>query len=287
MKDKFKKLTEQSRINKAKYESLKRAKFSITPRSRSASVVGTINAVVSDHIARSGETKYVAENIVAVPLAVPPGQSTVNGVNCARMIPRLTQGADDYQRIGNRIQPTKGVVTFNLNIANPLANLIDQTVNIVIFRVKGAYTDTAVGAIPGGDFLRVGDGTNIDPRGPLGAPAISQIDMLNFVNNYRVNSERYTLLKWKRFLFKKGPNDANGAVGAGGNNAPPTVLGGKLHRKFSYAWQPPQLKYDNNGAVLPTNHYPVYLIWTTTNDASAPVNAVFYTTRAELFFKDT
>jgi len=240
-----------------------------------------VTQAVKSVVLSQSESKYVAENIIAVPIAVPAGQSTVGGVNMARMIPRLTQGSDDYQRNGNRILPYKARTIFNLNITNPLNQLIDLTVNIVIFKVKGASTDTAIASVPGGDFLRVGNGANVDPSGP---PGVSNVDMLNFYNNYRVNSERYTLLKWKKILFKKGPNDANGIPTV--VNGPPTVLGAKLHRKFSYTWEPPQLRYDNAAATLPTNHYPVYMIWSTPNDGTPHVNSVFFTVRGELLFKD-
>lgn len=239
-----------------------------------------LNAKVKQYVQRAAETKYRAENIIAAPIYVPAGQAVP--ANCARMLPTLTQGVDDFQRVGNRIKPIGARTMWNLNIANPLANLLDLTVNLVIFTVKGASTNTAVAAVPGGDFLRVGDGTNVDPVGP---PGITDINMLNFVNNYVVNQERYTLHKWHRILFKKGPNDANGAVGVA--NAPPTVLGAKLHRKIIYKWRPPQLKYDNNAANLPTNHYPVYLIWATNNDGTALVaNSIGFTCRTELLFKD-
>lgn len=282
MKGKYKKETARSKANKAKYAALKRNILT-----RPISVVGKsmsqIRAIVNDSVKRHGETKYRAENIVPVPVNVPSGQAIP--ANCARMMPRLTQGVDDFQRIGNRIQPTHAKTRFNLNLVNPQSQLVDLTVHLAIFTVKGAFTDTAVAALPGNDFLRVGDGTNVDPTGPAGVPPISTIDMLNFVNNYPVNNERYNLKKWHKFIFKKGPNDGNGPVGT--PNAPPTVLGAKMHQEFIYNWKPPTLKYDNNAAVLPTNHYPVYLIWATNNDGSALVaNAVGFTVRTELFFKD-
>lgn len=247
---------------------------------------GKLVRLIQKVINRGEETKYVAENIQAAPANVPDGQITVAGVDCQRMIPHLTQGVDDFQRIGNKIKPIRCKTQWNINISNPFARLIDVTVHLVVFRVKGASTDTAVASIPGGDFLTVGDGTNVDPRGPTAAPPITSVNMLNFVNNYKVNRERYSLLKWFKIQFKKGPNDANGAVGVA--NAPPTVLGAKLHRRITYSWRPPGLRYDNNAANLPTNHYPVYMIWATPNDGTdLPAGCLGYTTRSEMFFKDS
>jgi hypothetical protein len=282
MRAQFKKVTAVSLRNKRKYGRIRKYKKVAKPIGK-----GATNTLIRRALNRSVETKYVAENVESVPVVVPDGATTVAGASCRRMMPFLTQGSDDYQRNGNKIQPIRCKSQWNINISNPFSPLLDVTVHLAVFRVRGAGTDTAVASIPGGDFLTVGDGTNIDPRGPGGAPPISSINMLNFLNNYKVNRERYTLMKWFKINFKKGPNDANGAVGAGTNNNPPTVLGAKLHRRITLSWKPPQLRYDNAAATLPTNHFPVYMIWATPNDGTnLPNGALGYTCRTEMFFKD-
>ncbi len=230
-------------------------------------------------VARKGETKMVAENILTPATAVPQFQATP--ANLARMVPRLGQGAGDYQRIGDKISPTSARTLFTVYPADTTLNLYDITVNLLILKVKGAATDTAVAAIPGQDLLRVGDGTNTDPTG------YTPEQMLTLINHYPVNTERYTVLKHFRHRFCKGPNSINGPVGAGGNNAPPTAGPALPAKTFVYSWKPPALSYDNGAANLPTNHYPCYVIWATANDASAYVGNVKFAVRSELYFKDS
>jgi len=224
------------------------------------------------------ETKMVANNIITPAIAVPGAQTTP--ANLARMLPRLTQGTGDYQRVGDMINPLSCRTYFTVFPADTTLNLYDITVNIAIVRVKGAATDLAVAATPGADFLRVGDGTNVDPNDA------NQERMLTLINRYPINTERYTLLKRFTHRFCKGPNSINGAVGAGGNNAPPTAGPSAPCKVFTYKWTPPKLHYDNAAADLPTNHYPCYLIWATANDTAAYVGNVKFAVRSELYFKD-
>jgi len=229
-------------------------------------------------VKRGEETKMVAENILTPAVAVPGAQTTP--ANLARIMPRLGQGTGDFQRIGDQINPIRACTYWTVYPAETTLNLYDITLNLAIVKVKGAGTDTAVAAIPGADFLRVGDGTNVDPN------AVNQEDMLTLVNRYPINTERYTVLKHFRHRFCKGPNSINGPVGAAGNNGPPTAGPTAPVHVFKYSWKPPTLHYDNGAATLPTNHYPCYLIWATANDASAYVGNVKFAVRSELYFKD-
>lgn len=225
---------------------------------------------------RKYETKYVAENIVNPSTAILAGQITP--ANFQRILPRQVQGNGENQRIGNTTQPTRARTYWTVFPADTTLNLYDITVNIVVVRVKGASTDTAVAGTPGGDFLKVGDGTNIDPNDP------NQESMLGLLNRYPVNTDRYTVLKHFKHRFCKGPNNINGAVGLA--NAPPTAGTPLPCKVFSFSWKPPTLLYDNAAATLPTNHYPVYLLWATANDGSAYVGNVKYLVRSEMFYKD-
>lgn len=257
---------------KGRYNAKKTARKAVASAKRSV-FAKRVLAVV----ARKEETKYVAQNILSPAIAVPAGQTTP--LNLARIMPYLGQGPQDNQRIGDKICPTSARTFFTLFPADTTLNLYDITVNLVIVKVKGASTDTAVAAIPGGDFLRVGDGTNVDPNNP------NQESMLTLLNRYPVNTERYTVLKHFTHRFCKGPNNINGPVGVA--NAPPTAGTPLPCKVFTYAWKPPALMYDNGAAVLPTNHYPTYLIWCTANDASAYVGNIKFAVRSEMYFKDS
>ena len=236
-----------------------------------------LSTAIKSVVARQEETKYLAENITLAPIVVPAAQTTP--ANLARMLPRMAQGAADNQRIGDMVRPTgaRTFWTFYLNRAVP--DLFDVTLNLVVVYVKGATTDVAVAALPGGDFLKVGDGTNVDPN------AANQIDMLTKIQHYPVNTDQYTLKKWFRKRVCKGASDINGPVGAPTNNSSPTA-GAHPCLTLQYKWKPPALKFSDAAQTLPRNHYPVYLVWATANDGSALTGLLSFNTRTELFYKD-
>lgn len=227
---------------------------------------------------RKDETKYVAENITAVPVIVPATQ--VTPLNLARMFPLMTQGDANNQRIADQVQPIKARSFWTFYLNGSVPDLFDVTLNLCIVYVKGASTDVAVNAVQAGQFLKVGDGTNTDPT------SINSIDMLTKINHYPVNKDQYTLKKWFKKRFCKGASDINGPVGLPTNNTPPTA-GAHPSLTLQYTWKPPTLKYNDGAQTLPRNHYPVYLVWATPNDGTNPlIPLLSFNLRSELMFKD-
>ena len=104
------------------------------------------------------------------------------------MIPNLTQGVLENQRIGDQVSPIKINCMWNFFLAGNDA--FDATLNIVVVSVKGANSQLALPGIPVGQFLKVGDGTNTDPNG------FTPVQFLTQVNHYKVNNDQYTLHKW-------------------------------------------------------------------------------------------
>lgn len=228
-------------------------------------------------IHRNDETKYVAETITQVPggpptFLVPSFQ--VAPLNLSRMIPNLTQGVAENQRVGDIVNPIKANCMWNFYIAS--TDAVDVTLNVVVVTVKGASNNLALPGIPVGQFFKVGDGTNVDPNG------FTPVQFLTEVNHYQVNKDQYTLQKWFRRRLTKGPGAMNVAPGVGTSSpaAPSSAL------SIKYTWKPPKLKYGLAADTLPTNHYPCYLIWATNNDGTALLGDLNFNCRAELFFKD-
>lgn len=252
----------------------RRRRAARAPRAGSAftkKVVAIIN--------RKQETKYVAESITVVPggpasVQVPSAQ--VTPINLQRLIPEVAQGLQEDQRVGDSIQPTRINSYFTLFLSDFTTQVIDCTVNIVIVYVKGASSQPAVQGIPGGDFLKTGGGGNTDPNG------FTPTQFLTEINRYQVNSDQYTLKKWFRRRFCKGAGPVQGAA-AVGNSAPTAGQGAVV---IKYSWKPPKLKYNAAADLLPTNHYPVYLIWATSNNGTALTGDLAYNLRSEMFYKD-
>jgi len=222
---------------------------------------------------RREETKYAAETVTS---GSPIGSSAVTPANFYRLLTAIGQGVAENQRIGDRINPVRARAIMTYYLAST-PNMFDVTLNCVIVNVKGAQTQATVGAVPAGGFLKVGNGLNVDPADP------NQTNMLTLVNHFPVNNDQYTVLKWYKKRFAKGAGALNGATagneaGQGANTPSKQVC--------SFSWKPPTLKYDDAGATLPTNHYPVLLTWATANDGSALQNILFFSIRSEIYFKD-
>jgi len=152
-----------------------------------------------------------------------------------------------------------------------------------VLAVKGCGTAAAVAALPAKQLLRTGAGINCDPD----AGVFNQYEFLEQVNHYPVNTEQYTVLKHFKHRFAKGSYDINGPPGTNGTTqiciTPPS-------HTFQYSWVPPTLKYgtDPTGVptLLPTNHYPVYIMWATTNDGGPYQGLLYYGFRTDLWYKD-
>lgn len=222
------------------------------------------------------ETKYVAQDLV-LSTQVPSGQTTP--AQFKQMLPTVTQGTGDSQRIGDTIKPIKARTMITVNFNQSSINFDDVQVNVLVLMAKGASTQGAVGGLPPGQLLRVGNGINTDPD----ATVYTQLQFLQHINKYQINSEQYTLCKWFKRRFAKGSYNINGVPGA---NATSQVAVAQPAHTFVYDWKPPVLRYSTPGAVLPTNHYPVYLVWCTTSDGGSYSGALEFGTRTELYFKD-
>jgi len=222
------------------------------------------------------ETKYVGEDI-ASGVAITAGVTTPAGLQ--RILPRLTQGTAENQRVGDLVSPVKARSFITYYLSNT-PNMFDVTINCVILMVKGAANAAAVAAGTGGDLLKTGNVGNVDPNNP------NQTIMLTLVNQYPINTEQYTLLKWYKRRFCKGSGAINGAPG-GGVEAGQIANTPSAHT-FKFTWTPPRLKYDGVASQLPTNHYPVLITWATAHDGSALQATILnYSIRSDLFYKDS
>lgn len=232
----------------------------------------TIARIVNSKI----ETKYVGQDIVGGALVTSGGPTP--GI-LQGMLPAISQGVGDFQRTGERIQPVRATARFVVHFNGSNNNFDDLTVHLLCLTVKGASTANAVAQIPRQTLLRGGLGANADPD-----PAVyTQTQLMEHVNHYPVNPELYTKHKWFRHRFAKGSYGINGVPGA---NATSQIAVNKPMVTFNYTWKPPTLKYNMAGDLLPSNHYPVYVIWVTTNDGSGYSGNLSYGLRTEMFFKD-
>ena len=226
------------------------------------------------------ETKFVGD------LSVDRTAVTQSGTTPAdfdRILSRLGQGVGEHQRIGDKVIPVIAHANFQFWFPSTNANNQNAIVNLWIVTAKGASTVDAVNALPVGSFLRVGDGTEVDPNNP------DQTLMISRYQQYPLNTDQYTLLKHYKFTMRKGiGQQANQNTGA--EVTPTAVPNSEQYRQIRYTWKPPALKYDqslpNPKNLMPTNHYPVALVYATNADGSAYGDTIAYNINTQLYYKD-
>lgn len=223
------------------------------------------------------EIKYSGATLVGNTI-VTAGTSTPVGL--LRMLPGVASGVGDNQRLGDKIEPTSAVTRWTVHWSNGISNNFeDLQLNIMVLSVKGAKTQPLVAAVPGGALLRNGTGGTTDPT----VGAFTQPQFIEEVNHYPVNTDQYTLLKHFKRRFAKGSYDVTGVPGA---NASSQNAIEKPCVTFTYRWKPPTLLYNQIADTLPSNHYPVYVIWVSVSDGGAYSGNLAYGCRTDLFYKD-
>lgn len=223
------------------------------------------------------ETKYVGETIFANQL-VTAGASVPGNLN--RMLSQVAQGNGDQQRVGDRIQPTRATTRWTVHFQNGVSNNFeDLQYNLIVLAVKGVKNGAALATVSANTLLRNGAGGNVDPA----VGGFTQVQFIEQVNHYPVNTDQYTVLKHFKHRFAKGSYDVTGVPGASASTQcaiqSPCVT-------FTYTWTPPTLDYNTAVDTLPTNHYPVFIHWVSVNDGGAYSGNLFYGCRTDLFYKD-
>jgi len=226
---------------------------------------------------RKSETKFVGD--LSIDRSALP-QLGATPADFDRLLSRLTQGTGENQRIGDRVTPVKAIANFQFWFPSTNANNQNAIVNLWIVTAKGASTLAALNTVPVGSFLKVGDGTNTDPDDP------DQTLMISRYQQYPLNTDQYTLLKHYKFTMRKGiGQQAN--QNTGNEVTPCGVPNSEQYRQIRFTWMPPELKYEDNQSSMPTNHYPVALVYATNADGSAYGDTIAYNINTQLYFKDS
>lgn len=228
-------------------------------------------------VAKSEETKYVAETIIQASVV---GQAAATPGAFFRLVPNLGQGVQENQRIGDRVTPARLMNRFIFHFPSDLQNNQDIIVNLWIVRVKGAASQTTVAGVLPGQFLRVGNGNNADPTDA------NQLNMLQVVSTYPLNTDQYSKVKHYRFRMRRGigqPTNQN----TGGEVAPTGVTASQMYKAITWSCKAPVLKYSSTGFTTPSNFYPVALVYATNVDGSAYGDTLRMTINSQLYFRDS
>lgn len=231
------------------------------------------------------ETKYVAEALSIPDASANLGTYTafssgITGVaEIYGCLPRVGQGVDSQQRIGDSISPTRCTVHLDIVATSAVNFPSDKTVHVFLLTAKSIKTLPQYGNIPIKKLLDLGNGTE------------GEFDGTSFRAMCPVNTKDFTVLKHKKFRMVKTfgmPNSATAAVTAG-------TTDGVISPSHQYAHLtmkvkvPKKLKYEVSGSLHPTNYAPFLVIGFTSNapvDAASTVVDLQVLGRVEMRFKD-
>lgn len=234
-------------------------------------------------VGRTEETKYVANAVDAnkAPLATlwyaAPSIAAVGDFNPA--LPTLTQGTDDYQRVGNKIQPKSLAVSLKIGLrAEDLsANSLIGVIYYGTSRTEKTWQNN--NPLQTAAILDNGDGTNTI----FGA---TRYDLTKPLDKKIVNARRITFRLSKTAGIQNSDN--GGATTVPGNFS---TSNGLSEKTFMLRFKVPKtLVYQQNTATMPTNYAPWYAIGFCHADGSPPQAAdaqlVNVNAKCHMYFKD-
>ena len=251
MKDQFKKPANLRRNTKARkrYAAKKAQKTAAGP---------VLTQKIRKVIRRAQETKFVIQaptnkntsgNLFAF-TAFTSGITSTNEVY--RLIPDVAVGDDDFQRIGNVIQPVS--LRTKVNLALFTNNSMAIYADVYFCTSKNVKDQDNTNDIPTGELLNNGVGGNV------------AYDGLSSTAMYPVNTAEFTVIAHKRIRLAKGANDPNTQCSGGSPAATDTF---QYYASFSQKIPMPQkLLYESKAKIQPTNYFPFMMIGWTPVDAN-------------------
>lgn len=228
------------------------------------------------------ETKYVADNYDKNQVHDLPTVWTINdlGAGVLRflpMIPRVQQGTDTNERVGDSVSPSGSLKT-TLNFAYNDTDVSGHQIKVEVWygTCKSRKSWEGQNPLSTANFLDVGDGTNTSP-GTVRERTLYPTD------------KKLVTFKKRTFILSKTAQTTGGDNGDGNFAA----NAGKSFRAITLYHKPPKkLKYVDGGDEYPSNYAPGYFINLSYANGSQPLNQVTLdklvnvSSRTHMWFKD-
>lgn len=252
-------------------------------RRRAPRKMSTFAKRVMAVVNRTEETKYVANAHDAngnplTPLFNPTPNIDVVG-KFYPALPRLGQGTDDYQRIGNKIAPKSLAVSLKVSM-----NAVDLSANAIMVAIYYGTSRTektwqAANPLPTAAILDDGDGTNSVFAG-------DRFDLTKPLDRKLVNARRIVFRLSKTAGLQNW--DAVPGQPQGNNSTSNGISEKNVLLKFRV---PKSLVYQQATASYPSNYAPWYAIGFCHTDGSpidlaADAELVSVTPQVHMYFKD-
>lgn len=189
------------------------------------------------------------------------------------LIPFTSQGTDDYQRVGNTIQPIS--LTTKVNLALFTNSSAAIYVDVFFCTSKNIKDYTLTNQVPTGELLNKGDGTNVS------------YDGRSMAAMYPVNKSEFSVIAHKRIRLSKGADDPN-TFCSGGSPASADVF--PHYASFSQKIPlPAKLTYESASSTQPSNAFPFIMVGYVPADANgntAPNGLIQVQAQSHLYYKD-
>ena len=223
-------------------------------------------------LTKEGETKYAATDLGVVgatsTLLVP--------TSLVPMIPKLAQGTQSNQRVGQIVSNAHGRVDFQFFLISDGSGAYpSQDVWVKIFKLtsKQAKSYGQIALLPGATLLDVGNQTTTDWSAPLSAPSYNQMPLSK--EDFAGSSKLIRLTK------NQGVPNGDLATGQSPNTfGHPATL-------YSMTWKHKgKLMYDDTSSLNPTNYAPVFAIVAFNTDNTPFNGQLQYIARTHIWYKD-
>ena len=195
------------------------------------------------------------------------------------LIPPVTIGDDDYQRIGNQIQPT----SLTVKIQAALGALASSSVYVDFWFLhsKNIKDGRQTAQLPIQKLLNDGQGQNVP------------YDGTSYTGMLPLNKTEFTLIKHIRILLKKPYGDPQGLYSGAG--APPASIYSLAANTKTLSVRiplPDKLTYEQRTDYVPTNTFPFMAIGFTAADqfggtALTPTLPIYVQAQSHLYYKDS
>lgn len=233
-------------------------------------------------INRTEETKYVANakdgGLVDLPnYWYPPGD--LPAAEFIPGMPALTQGTDDYQRVGNVVKPKSIAVSVKVGL-NPQNTQACSLLGVIYYGTSKDEKNWGANSPAGnGQILDEGDGTTTAWSG------------VKFQLNMPIERHQYNL---KRIVFRLSKTEGIQNADISGNEVVQgnySTSNGLSVKNFMLRFKAPaSLQYKSGTAVFPSNFAPFWGIGFCHADGSPLVAAdrelVQVTSRCHMYYKD-
>lgn len=251
-------------------------------KKRKQPAVKRIEAIARRAVSKMAETKYVSDNYDKNQVRDLASVWTLNDLGAGPLrflplIPRVTQGADEYQRVGDTILPMKSLCT-TLEFSYNDFDLSGHQIKVEVWHgtTKGRKSWADQNPLNSAAFLDNGQGGNV-------APTFGRERTMLPTDKRLVSFKKIT------FILSKSTGTIGGLNGTSNYSA----NGGKSYHKLNiYTKAPKKLKYLDGDAVYPTNFAPGFYINLSYVDGTNPANQaeidslVNITSRSHMHYQD-